>query len=92
MLSILLFSLSIFLFIILAVFFLIRSRKRKSIERYDSSVERNSELRRKEIIRPENVFESIANIKEVNPYNIKMVEYAKQLVKTIKENDYQKIY
>ncbi len=36
MLSILLFSLSIFLFIILAVFFLIRSRKRKSIERYES--------------------------------------------------------
>lgn len=64
----------------------------KWVERYDSSVERNSELRRKEIIRPENVFESIANIKEVNPYNIKMVEYAKQLVKTIKENDYQKIY
>jgi len=64
----------------------------KWVERYDSSVERNSELRRKEIVRSEDVFDAIANVQNINVYNFKMVEHAKKLVKTIRENDYQKIY
>ena len=68
-------------------------RKRMTwVERYDSEIEKQSELRRKEIIRPEDVFRPIANISNVTKDNILMKESAKELVKTIEKNDFQKLY
>lgn len=68
------------------------NKRMKWVERYDSSIERKSDLRRSEIVRAEDVFEPIANINNITVENVKMVTSAKRLVKNIRENDFQRLY
>ncbi|MBQ7598513.1 MAG: 1-acyl-sn-glycerol-3-phosphate acyltransferase [Clostridia bacterium] len=68
------------------------TERMKGVARYDSEVEKNSEYRSKEIIRAEDVFRPIANIQNITPQNVKDVLYAKELVKTIEESDWQKLF
>ena len=67
-------------------------KRMKCVERYDSSIERFSDFRDRSIARPEDVFEPIANIKNITTENAKSVVAAKRLVKEIKENDFQRRY
>ena len=64
----------------------------KYVTRYDSSIEKRSDYRPKDIIRPEDVYESIANIQNISGNNVSMVEEAKQIVKTRKFADFQRRY
>ena len=64
----------------------------KGVSRYDSEVEKNSEYRPKTVIRAEDVFRPIANIQNMSAQNIKSVLHAKELVKTIEESDWQKLF
>ncbi|MBR6315034.1 MAG: 1-acyl-sn-glycerol-3-phosphate acyltransferase [Clostridia bacterium] len=64
----------------------------KGVSRYDSEVEKNSEYRPKTVIRAEDVFRPIANIQNISAQNIKSVLHAKELVKTIEESDWQKLF
>lgn len=58
-------------------------------DRYDVEIELCADYRPKTKVRPENVFESIANLEEKEE-NEHHVEYAKQLVKKQRENDFQR--
>jgi hypothetical protein len=64
----------------------------KGVSRYDSEVEKNSEYRPKTVIRAEDVFRPIANIQNISAQNIKSVLHAQELVKTIEESDWQKLF
>ena len=64
----------------------------KGVARYDSSIEKKSDFRPKDIVYPEEVFKSIAEISCVTPYNIKDVFYARNLVKERTNNDFQRLY
>lgn len=66
----------------------------KGVNRYDSSIEKCADYRPKHIIRPETVFEPIANIhpENISVHNIKMVLDAKKIVKEAKANDYQRLH
>lgn len=57
---------------------------------YDSSIELNADYRDKTIIRPEDAFYNIANIKNTTSENVWDVLEAKKLVKTRKSEDYQR--
>ncbi len=61
-----------------------------TVDWYDKEIELSYDYRPKNIVRPEDVFSSIANIEEVNPHNVSDVAYGRQLVKTRKEEDYQR--
>ena len=71
--------------------FAIRERM-KYVTRYDSTIEKHSDYRSKEIVFAEDVFESVSNIANVNSNNVKLVEYAKKLVKEKKNSDFQRRY
>jgi len=60
------------------------------VEFYDTRVETACDYRDKRIARPEDVFESIANI-EPTKDNVDHVAYARELVRTRKNNDYQRL-
>ena len=64
----------------------------KGVSRYDSSIEKCADYRPKDIIRPEDVFSSIAQINDITPYNAEAVIYAQRHIKEIKENDFQRLY
>ena len=64
----------------------------KGVARYDSSIEKKSDFRPKDIVYPEEVFKSIAEISCVTPYNINDVIYARNLVKERTNNDFQRLY
>lgn len=59
-----------------------------TVSGYDSTIEANGDYRSRNIVRPENVFDSIQNIKD--PRQIQDVLYAKELVRTRKKEDYQR--
>lgn len=59
-------------------------------DRYDLEIELCADYRPKDIILPEDVFSSIADIKNITPENIQHVKYARQLVKSRKQNDFQR--
>lgn len=65
-------------------------RRVSTADRYDEEIELSADYRPKNITRPEDVYESIANIENVTPENIQHVNYAKQLVKERKQNDFQR--
>ena len=65
-------------------------RRVRTADRYDEEIEFTADYRKKDIVRPETVFESIANIENITVDNVDHVLYAKQLVKTRKENDFQR--
>ena len=62
------------------------------VDRYDSTIERIADFRPKGKVRIEDVFEPIANIKNITPENARMVEDAKRLVKEKKQTDFQRLY
>lgn len=62
----------------------------ETVDWYDSEIELAYDYRPKNIVRPETVFEPIANIKNTTPQNVNNVLAAKQLVKTRKKEDYQR--
>lgn len=66
----------------------------KSVERYDASIEKCADYRPREIVRTEEAYRTIANIKteNINTMNIKMVLEAQKLVNCIEENDFQRLY
>ena len=66
-------------------------KRMEGIPRYDSEIEKMSDFRPKEIVLPEDVFDPIANIKNVTPENISMVLNAKKLVKKRKDSDFQRL-
>ena len=68
------------------------TERMKAVEFYDEEIEKNAEFRPREIVRAEDVFRPIANIQNVTPQNVKDVLYAKELVKTIEESDWQKLF
>ena len=57
---------------------------------YDEEIELSADYRPRNITRPEDVYESIANIENITPENIQHVNYARQLVKERKQNDFQR--
>lgn len=62
----------------------------KTADRYDKEIELCADYRPKSIVRSENVFENVANISNVTPYNVAFVEDAKKLVKQRKKEDFQR--
>lgn len=62
------------------------------VTRYDSSVEKQCDYRPKNMTRPEDVFEQIANISNITSDNIKMVNDTKKIVKERKFSDFQRRY
>ena len=61
-----------------------------TMEYYDSDIEKKSDYRPKELVRPEDVFESIANIENINISNVNDVIYAQKLVRQRKREDIQR--
>lgn len=70
------------------------TKRMSGVVRYDSSIEKQSDYRPKDIYRPEDVFRQIANISEksITGLNIKMVDEAKKIVKKREESDFQRLY
>ena len=68
------------------------AERMKVVDYYDAEIEKNSEYRPKTIVRAEDVFRPIAKIQNVTAQNVKDVLYAKELVKTIEESDWQKLF
>lgn len=58
--------------------------------RYDLEIELSADFRPKNIVRPEDVFEAISKIENINSLNIGDIESAKKLVKTKKAEDFQR--
>lgn len=65
-------------------------RRRNTVTRYDNEIEMSADFRNRSIIRPEDVWEPIANIENIHIGNVHDVEYAKQLIKTEKRRDFQR--
>lgn len=61
-----------------------------SVRYYDREIELCADYRPKDIDRPENVWQSIANIRSINAKNIAHVLYAQQLVEREKRRDFQR--
>ena len=61
-----------------------------TMEYYDSDIEKTSDYRPKDKVRPEDVFESIANIENININNVNDVVYAQKLVRQRKREDIQR--
>ena len=61
-----------------------------TVDWYDSEIELSYDYRPKNIVRPEEVYESISNIQNVNENNIRSVQYAKRLVNQRKKEDFQR--
>lgn len=62
----------------------------ETVDWYDSEIELSYDYRPKNIARPEDVFAPIANIKNSNYENVANIMEARQLVKTRKQEDYQR--
>lgn len=62
----------------------------KGVGRYDSSIEKCADFRDKQIARPEDVYESIANVKNITPENAKMVSEARKILEIRKNSDFQR--
>ena len=65
-------------------------RRISTADRYDTEIELSADYRPKNITRPEDVYENIANIENITPENAQHVLYARQLVKEKKNNDFQR--
>lgn len=61
-----------------------------TMDYYDSSIERSSDFRPKDKVRPEDVFESIAEIDNIIARNVNDVIYAQKLVRQRKREDLQR--
>ena len=63
-----------------------------TVDRYDKEIETSAHFQPREITRPEDVWDNIANIKHVTPYNVWDKLYASNLVRERKLENYQKRY
>lgn len=63
---------------------------RETVECYDKEIETSAHFQPREIVRPENAWEAIANIKHSNPNNVNDCVYAASLVRQRKLENYQK--
>jgi hypothetical protein len=61
-----------------------------TMDYYDSDIEKYSDYRPKDKVRPEDVFESIANIEDINVNNVNDVVYAQRLVRQRKRENIQR--
>ena len=61
-----------------------------TMDYYDSSIERSSDFRPKDKVRPEDVFESIAEIDNITARNVNDVIYAQKLVRQRKRENIQR--
>ena len=57
---------------------------------YDQEIVLCADYRPKQIVRPEDVWQSVANIKNVNAWNIAHILYAKALIEQEKRRDFQR--
>lgn len=57
---------------------------------YDTEIERCADYRPKDVIRPENVWQSIADIQNVQAANLSCLLYARKLVEREKRRDFQR--
>lgn len=62
------------------------------VKYYDKEIELCADYRPKHIVRPEDVWQSVANIKNVNAGNIAHILYAKALIEQEKRRDFQRSY
>lgn len=62
----------------------------KTAAGYDVEIERNADYRPKTIVRPEQVWETVANIRTITPENAAYVAYAQNLVAEKKRQDFQR--
>ena len=60
------------------------------VDFYDTEIELNADYRPKSIVRPEQVWNAVAKIKNPTIENILDVEYAKQLILDAENNDFQR--
>lgn len=59
---------------------------------YDKEIEQAADYRPKRIVRPEDVWKSVAEIQNVTAENIKHVCYAKEVVQREHYRDFQRCY
>ena len=62
----------------------------KTANRYDTEIELTADYRPKNITRPEDVWQPIANIKRPNMHNVADVAYAKRLIRDERTNYFQR--
>lgn len=60
------------------------------VKYYDKEIELCADYRPKHIVRPEDVWQSVANIRNVHAGNINHVIYAKELVAREQKRDFQR--
>ena len=60
------------------------------VERYDEEIEKTTDYRPKDIAWPEHVWDAVAGIKNITPYNASHVAYACNLVEQAHREDFQR--
>ena len=60
------------------------------VKYYDREIELYADYRPKQIVRPEDVWQSVANIQNVHVGNADHVKYARELVAREKRRDFQR--
>lgn len=60
------------------------------VDYYDKEIETSCDYRDRKIIRPEDVYENIANIQNITSSNASHIAYAENLVRTRKKRDFQR--
>lgn len=60
------------------------------VKYYDKDIERCADYRPKHIVRPEDVWQSVANIQNINIVNVSHIIYAKELVSRERRRDFQR--
>lgn len=68
---------------------LVRTRT-EPVKRYDSAIEQSADFRNKAIIRPEDVWESVANIQNITQGNVREVLHAREEVEKRRRGDFQR--
>lgn len=66
------------------------SKHTSCVKFYDREIELCADYRSKQIVRPEDVWQSVANIQNVNAGNITHIDYAKKLVAREQKRDFQR--
>ena len=62
----------------------------KTADRYDREIELCADYRQKNIIRPEDVWKAVAEIKVPGRNNVLDIAFARQIIETANENDFQR--
>jgi len=62
------------------------------VKYYDREIELTADYRPKQIVRPENVWNSVANVEQISLQNAAHVAYAQQIVTQGKKRDFQRRY